>query len=391
MTDISGVTRSIMLWVPDYMDPRTKTMRIIRTMIDHFKIKRIDTTDYHGRFGEFYGKHIRNIGTGNSDFCSKGTLGVHSGYITANSDKDTFVTLLSIDTNDLKGGKIVRVNALITFRWSEKADAIKIQTLCADQRVKSTGEGTKLLNFVKTTAAHMGIHKIYLNPVENAVPYYYKQQFRNAVRGDKILDSSDTISYGSSMSTPNSSKIRAAVKQSVDAVHSLLERKKVASSSSPHTKYVNNLVAKTRIVRALKKRSKKHTGKPGKSRKHSKKQSSSPPMIFNSRAKKNWGKLKSAFPAITHKRHGTSRLSVKAASPRQDIITTQPRVEKSRDGYIRERIDQYIRGLSAGRRKHMSYSHIYEMFRDSAIELTADEVKEIDKYLESAYGLEDSS
>ncbi len=337
MADFDRITKSIALWVPTNMSPTSETMRITETMLDHFKIEAIDKTEFAGTFELFYDKYIRNFETIDNSFCSKNYLGVNPDYVTQNSDKETFATLLSLDTDDYSGD-IVRVNALITFRWSDTSKAIKIQTLCSDQRVKGTGEGTKLLNFVKKTARHMGIHNIYLNPLKNAVPYYYRQHFKNVTTANKkVHDSSDSpIALNPKKKTSKSSK-------SSKSSHSHSKSRK-KSSHSPHA-------VKADVV---------------------------PSMMMNLRARSNWNKTKmklKALSAITRKTHGKS--TVQMIPPH-----VPPRQKKSRNAFIIEQIDEIVGKLSEDAKSMTSYNDILKMLgKREIVNLTRDEEINIEDYL----------
>ena len=427
MADFDRVTRSLALWVPDNMDATGETMRITKTMVDHFKIELIDKTKYAGSFEKFYDEHIRNFETPKNSFCSKDYLGVNPAYVTANSDKDTFATLLSIDNDDY-GGDIVRVNALITFRWSQKAKAIKIQTLCSDQRVKSTGEGTKLLNFVKKTANHMGIYKIYLNPLQNAVPFYYRHQFRKVTALDKVRDTSDSSSASAPVPAPASSSAQAlspALALISSQIHKTLDLKKkyknirknkrktirnISPSSSSHAKKMHGIITKDKLIlnRAINKkeqilgdlldeRAKKKTARNAKSSKsprHSRKKSSKssksssapPSMIINLRARSNWNKTKmklKAMSTIKRKRHGKSTAHVISQS-----VAVAPRQKMTRNDFLCEQIDDIMGSLSEDVKSMMTQRDVYERLENKRISnLTPKDKQDIDFHMMDEYGI----
>jgi hypothetical protein len=53
-----------------------------------------------------------------------------------------------------------------------------VETLCGNQTINSEGEGTRLLNFLKKMSYSIGIPKIALHPVDTAVDYYKRENFR---------------------------------------------------------------------------------------------------------------------------------------------------------------------------------------------------------------------
>jgi len=380
-------------------------------MIDHYKIEPIDKTKYAGSFEKFYDDHIRNFETINNSFCGKNYLGVNSEYVIQNSDKNTFVTLLSIDIDDYSGD-IARVNALITFRWSATSKSIKIQTLCSDQRVKGTGEGTKLLNFVKKTAKHMGIHDIYLNPLKNAVPYYYRQHFRNAMTADKkVHDSSDSLTAPA----PTLEQIRSQILKTLTAKQKSKDtlkktKKKIRNSSSslsPHSKRMRDIYVKSKLTLGstidlknqilenyLDDQAEKKTAlniKSSKSSHHSSKKSKSsksseiPSMIINLRARSNWNKTKmklKALSAITRKTHG------KSTAP-AIVPEVAPRQKKTRNDFLCEQIDDIMGSLSEDVKSMMTQRDVYNRLENKRItNLTPKDKQDIDFHMMDKYGID---
>ena len=58
------------------------------------------------------------------------------------------------------------------------SDTIMVETLCGNQTINSEGEGTRLLNFLKKMTYSIGIPKIALHPIDTAVSYYTRENFR---------------------------------------------------------------------------------------------------------------------------------------------------------------------------------------------------------------------
>lgn len=201
MPMINTSTKQLLIWIPDGMAIDDKTRDIANTMKTHFKVGEINNHDYGDNFINFYDSHIKRFSdTLDSTFCKKkGNMGVNMDYLIENANKTTYATVMSVNGDHFDDG-ILGVNAILIFRWSKTQNALKIQVLCADQRVKGTGDGTKLLNLVKKTLTFMNINNIYLNPLKVAVPYYHKNQFRNTLNSEVMYDSSDSSAKSKSNS-----------------------------------------------------------------------------------------------------------------------------------------------------------------------------------------------
>jgi len=243
---------SMTLWIPKGINPASKTMDIASTMIQDFGVSQINNDTYNDKFNDYYDQHIRQNERANLTFCSKNGKGINSGYLIDNANKHTYVTLLSLDT-DPDDPDDFTVLAAIVFKWSPTAGSVKIQAFCGNQKLQTKGAGTKLLNFLKKTLTHMGINNIYLNPIQNAIPYYSSQRFVEA-------------------KTP---------------------KKKVYDTSSTETK--SKTKSKTKSPRS-----------PSKSKTKSK-PNKIPTMTINLRAAKNWQSAKtkmSSVRALTRKKYG---------------------------------------------------------------------------------------
>ncbi len=147
------------------------------------KITRVDPFDYDFDFENFYAmeiadKYDETIKPGHR-FCSNPlTGGVSTGYIIDTANEEENATILSVDLRE--NGTIKEIYALITFRVSNNKEAIKIHTLCGNQAMIGSGEGTRLLNLIKESSYLFGIHKIFLDPLDDAINYYKKLKFRFA-------------------------------------------------------------------------------------------------------------------------------------------------------------------------------------------------------------------
>jgi hypothetical protein len=182
----------IAIWVPTDIVPGSQTNLIANHMLaENRSVSAIDVnTVYHNNFTEYYDAHIRQNETERNTFCLKYGTGINVDYLIVNANKKTYVTLLSLDIEPDDSTKF-EVLAMLVFKWSPTANAVKIQALCGNQKRPSKGMGTKLLNFLKKTLTEMNINNIYLNPIPSAVYYYSKKQFKDTITpGKKIYDSS---------------------------------------------------------------------------------------------------------------------------------------------------------------------------------------------------------
>jgi hypothetical protein len=248
----------IAIWIPNDLNPASQTSVIANHMLAvNQNVVPIDvTTEYHNNFTEYYNKHIRQNEPVHATFCFKDGVGINVEYLIDNANKKTYATLLSLDV-DPSDPTIFDVLAMLVFKWSPTANAVKIQAFCGNQKLPSKGAGTKLLNFLKKTLTQMNINIIYLNPVPSAVPFYSKNQFQNTKNpGQKIHDSSSP--------------------------------KPKPKTPKPLSK------SKSKSPKALKPKSKS-------------KNKGIPTMTINLRARRNWKKTKtklSTYHALTRKTHG---------------------------------------------------------------------------------------
>jgi len=247
-------TPTMTLWIPKDLDPASKTMDIAETMIRDFGVSQINNDTYNNDFKEYYDQHIRENEKSNNTFCARHGVGVNISYLIENSNKKSYISLLSlkIDPSDPNNFTVL---ASIVFKWSPTANSVKIQVFCSNQKITylHKGSGTKLLNFLKKVLNHMNINNIYLNPIPTAVSYYKSQKFAEA-------------------KTP---------------------RKKIYDSSSPETK--------------TKSKSKTKSKTSPKSPKPKSATEKMPTMTINLRADRNWKKTKNkirSYQALTRKKYG---------------------------------------------------------------------------------------
>jgi len=200
------VPKKLVIWVPPHVEqyyfenPDEESIMNLVYFIEAHDVERIDTTIYQDDFKNYYDFHLKQYDNDEnySKFCSNITGGVSEGYVigTANCryGKDN-ITILSVDV-DMDYDNI-KVYALISFRLV-KADTVMVETLCGNQTINSEGEGTRLLNFLKKMTYAIGIHKIALHPVDTAVSYYQRENFRTLKQ-----DEADLINSSSSSSNEN--------------------------------------------------------------------------------------------------------------------------------------------------------------------------------------------
>lgn len=207
--------KKFMLWIPTHVEntylenPDDPSIMSFVYYLEAFGIKRIDTSIYNSDpsdpnsepdFDFFYQIHLDRYANEKGDFCSSVIEGgVNSEYVigTANAKRgyDT-VTLLSLDIDE--DDNIIEVYGLITFRLVTKTselDTVMVDTLCGNQALPGSGEGTRLLNYLQSRAKEVGIVKVVLHPVDSAIRYYEREKFRPLKREEaKLVNSSDSDS-----------------------------------------------------------------------------------------------------------------------------------------------------------------------------------------------------
>jgi hypothetical protein len=333
MPNINTRKKQLLIWIPDGMAQDDKTREIAETMKLQFKVGEINKDDYEGKFRVFYDSHIRQFADSNeSTFCKKkGNMGVNIDYLIENANKATYATLMSVNGDHFDDG-IFGVNAILIFRWAKTPNALKIQVLCADQRVKGTGDGTKLLNLVKQTLTSMNLNNIYLNPLEVAVPYYTKNQFRNSMNPDKLIhDSSD--SYKSKSNPKSNSKSKT----------------------------------KTKTIRAP----------------------VIPSMTMNLRARRNWNKTKTKFKAMSVIRENINKTRSKPKS-KSPSKSKSPRSNKSpkseRSTLLLLKVDEIVNGLRD--RDMATFNDILDLVKRELRNISEKDEDLIQDYVYKKYNIE---
>jgi len=326
MPKVNTSKKQLLIWVPDGMSTDDKTREIADTMKSHFKVGEINKDDYEGKFIKFYDAHIRQFSDSfDSTFCKKkGNMGVNIDYLIENANKTTYATLMSVNGDHFDDG-IFGVNAILIFRWAKTPNALKIQVLCADQRVKGTGDGTKLLNLVKQTLTSMNLNNIYLNPLEVAVPYYSKNQFRNTTNSDKLIhDSSDS---------------------------------KSKSKSKSKTKTIRTAVI--------------------------------PSMTMNLRARRNWNKTKTKFKAMSVIRENINNAKTRSKSKSSKSKSKSNKSPKSeRSTLLLLKVDEIVDGLSRSEREMATFNDILDLVKRDLRNISEKDEDLIEDHIYTKYNIE---
>jgi hypothetical protein len=337
MPNINTRKKQLLIWIPDGMAQDDKTREIAETMKSQFKVGEINKDDYEGKFRVFYDSHIRQLSDSNqSTFCKKnGNMGVNIDYLIENANKATYATLMSVNGDHFDDG-IFGVNAILIFRWAKTPDALKIQVLCADQRVKGTGDGTKLLNLVKQTLTSMNLNNIYLNPLEVAVPYYTKNQFKNSMNPDKLIhDSSDS------------------------------SRSKTKSKSKSKSNSKSKTIAKPIKPAVI------------------------PSMTMNLRARRNWNKTKTKFKAMSVIRENINKPKThsKSKSPSKSHSKSKSKSPKSeRSTLLLQKVDEIVNGLRD--RDMATFNDILDLVKRELRNITEKDEDLIQDYVYKKYNIE---
>lgn len=224
------VRKKLMLWVPplveqayfdDYLDdPDSPTiMNLVYLIEADGIIERIDTMPYHDSFQTFYDLHLNKYNEDKTNFCAKYSEGgVSPEYIINSANckyKDKNVTLISLELDEYEN--IKDVYGLITFHLLEHdPETIMVETLCGNRTLPPSGEGTRLMNFLKRRAYEVGIKNIALHPLENVIEYYKKLNFRklNSDEADAVnLSDEEDETMGINLpANKNWNKLRTTVK-----------------------------------------------------------------------------------------------------------------------------------------------------------------------------------
>ena len=323
----------IAIWIPNDLNPASQTSVIANHMsaINRNVVPIDVNTAYHNNFKEYYDQHIKQNEPAHATFCYKDGVGINVEYLIDNANKKTYATLLSLDVDPDDPTQFV-VLAMLVFKWSPTAKAVKIQAFCGNQKLPSKGAGTKLLNFLKKTLTNMDINDIYLNPVPSAVRFYVNQQFTNKP-GKKVHDSSSPKPVTPKPATPKSK----------------------SKSNSKSTKTGSK---SPKSLKSLKPKSKS-------------KNKGIPTMTINLRAAKNWKKTKtkmSAYSALTRKNHGKTHVPTSTKA-------------------LLAKVDKIVADLSRDHREIAECRDIFDLFERQGPRLTDDEEDLVRDYLSKKYDI----
>lgn len=205
------IKKQIILWVPPTLDLDDIDNKL-SLLISNLNFPHVDTSLYGNNFATFYEREISEYDRRivNATFCVDAiTSGVSKGYVISAANDKNAATLLSVNMD--QNGVIIDVFALLTFHISQKKLAVRIDTLCGNQVLPPSGEGTRLLKILENASFGVGINKIALDPLPNAMPFYQHQNYRfmekkvGSKKGDSpVTDSDDDSTPNSSVSSDSS-------------------------------------------------------------------------------------------------------------------------------------------------------------------------------------------
>jgi len=205
------IKKQIILWVPPTLDLDDIDNKL-SLLISNLNFPHVDTSLYNNKFATFYEREISEYDRRieNATFCVDAiTSGVSKGYVISAANDKNAATLLSVNKD--QNGVIIDVFALLTFHLSQKKLAVRIDTLCGNQVLPPSGEGTRLLKILENASFGVGINKIALDPLPNAMPFYQHQNYRfmekkvGSKKGDSpVTDSDDDPTPNSSASSASS-------------------------------------------------------------------------------------------------------------------------------------------------------------------------------------------
>jgi len=173
--------KALMMWVPHDMEEFSPIQEFAYYLEYVEGIKPIDTLLYDNDFTNFYGfeitdKYDNTINPGHYFCSSDENGGVNEDYIAEAANDPNTVTILSVKLNP--DDSFNEIYALVTFHISQKKKGIKIHTLCGNQALPASGEGTRLLKLLGRVGKKFEYYKIVLNPVDTAIKYYTDNKFR---------------------------------------------------------------------------------------------------------------------------------------------------------------------------------------------------------------------
>ena len=198
--------KTIIIWVHPTLD-KSDIDNNLSLLISNIDANPIDTTQYKDNTGKdsfniFYEREIATYDDRipNTSFCvAAQTSGVSKSYLINTANDPETATIISVDMGD--NGKIREVYALLSFHISHKKLAVRIDTLCGNQVLPSSGEGSRLLKILENASYGVGINKIALDPLPNAMPFYQLNNYRFLEDRDSSVTNSSDYSTASSDSS----------------------------------------------------------------------------------------------------------------------------------------------------------------------------------------------
>jgi hypothetical protein len=189
--------KAIIIWIPHTLDV-SDIDNTLSLLISNIDATPINTSLYQNSFRIFYEREISKYDNRvhNTAFCiSAQTSGVSIDYLINTANNQNKATILSVDMDE--NGDITEVYALLTFHISHKKLAVRVDTLCGNKVLPSSGEGSRLLKILEKNSYDVGIDKIALDPLDDAIPFYQQNKYRFFEKGDspvslKSYDSSDS-------------------------------------------------------------------------------------------------------------------------------------------------------------------------------------------------------
>ena len=215
--------KTLQIWIPPSLDVDDYANQF-SLLVSQFALiaEPIDVGDYQNDFENFYNIHIaskyddKTVNDYDTDdvkqlklkkhlfFCSTDKAGgVDSGYIIQTANRKDTATIVSMDVDE-STGEILEIYALASFNVSNKKMAIHVSTLCGNQLLPPSGEGTRLLKLIENLGNDAGLTKVFLDPVDSAIPFYGSKRYR--VMGDKDSGASSRSSRSRSSRSSRSSK-----------------------------------------------------------------------------------------------------------------------------------------------------------------------------------------
>jgi len=171
----------------------------------------------------------------------------------------------------------------------------------------------------------MNLNNIYLNPLEVAVPYYSKNQFRNTTNSDKLIhDSSDS---------------------------------KSKSKSKSKTKTIRTAVI--------------------------------PSMTMNLRARRNWNKTKTKFKAMSVIRENINNAKTRSKSKSSKSKSKSNKSPKSeRSTLLLLKVDEIVDGLSRSEREMATFNDILDLVKRDLRNISEKDEDLIEDHIYTKYNIE---